>query len=967
MSLFSQTIIQVESKKIISFLFIFVLIVGNVNFISPQEKTETFGEKILRGIYSINDLKFSKTDGIRLKDYSKTLEIYDTGSSMWIYFLSNGKLPPELNYLWDITPQSETNRLTYIKINEINKRIYEADITIRKDERYIFGNNYFYAPKGSRIIFKNETLQIIAPENSTFSELPSLIDPKVLTTGVEIKGKNILLPNGLKIIDGRVNYGLEGYKVLEGQVDYQNMLLIVRNPSEQVLISNGLNKNPEGNYILQGEKLRIQSVKGGVVNIKFLPGEKMMNIEQESNLLMQIKNGDGLEITKVKNSLFQEIPSITHLSSQKGSSLITNGNTGTLVYTKDDVQLLKEDLEFGLPDNIGRNEIPLIIKSNSKEIDLELEIDEKEKMRIGKEGDKYGATFNKDSIERLDGFSYLDLKKNYGEDWDEALLEISWKMRNGQLSYKTLRKLYSFAPDSSFYESSVSAFENIKKNGFSDKESLDFISKMQENSPSRDETVLMNNLILLSTAKNLNGKNLKMAYSGIFFTSEFLSNSKNNGEILSRTISDLNLDFSEIKDKTSLAKSIANSLNNYECTSACLNEGTSAYLINSLHDLETEKTGTDTIRETIIQNLDTKKKYELISRGTRQLYTSSFLKIANSLPGNIVQEIEKVDPSGKDSPSFVLNLASRDYANPLIKESPSFFLENAKKSIENLEKEKKILNFDRIKITSYLTSEFKEYFDNPSYDKEKKELENFLIDQYNQNDRLDEEKAPYGYLLKLDENPINPLVKQIASELPSLPTMSIPTDWIKDNTISMKEYFYVDEGTDWFGQTTKTLQSSPYNMKIQSKDADTVELTKQINGKIMRIVLTTDNSDVDKTISGNEFDIIAHRSHSYYLEDTFNTGSSAGKLLYLGSCGSSCEVPRIQGKYPNSYIISDKDTGEGTVNNYVSYYLMEKIAEGKTNWNDLKPSIAEASGIIFPDEEDQLLSRFVLEVMNSKK
>ena len=115
-------------------------------------------------------------------------------------------------------------------------------------------------------------------------------------------------------------------------------------------------------------------------------------------------------------------------------------------------------------------------------------------------------------------------------------------------------------------------------------------------------------------------------------------------------------------------------------------------------------------------------------------------------------------------------------------------------------------------------------------------------------------------------------------------------------------------------------------------------------------------------MEGDEFDIIAHRGHSFHLKDTFSQSSDKEKLLYLGSCGSFRETPNLQKNYPNAYLISDENTGQGAVNNWVSYELMYRLAQDTTTWESLGKDLGDEAGLVFPHEKNQLLLRFLQQV-----
>jgi len=409
------------------------------------------------------------------------------------------------------------------------------------------------------------------------------------------------------------------------------------------------------------------------------------------------------------------------------------------------------------------------------------------------------------------------------------------------------------------------------------------------------------------------------------------------------------MDFSKVSDKVSLGKTLADSFAEWEHSTVDYQR--LAVSINLLHDAELRNDKTDIIRQTFAKSSDFKTKYELIALANADLYTSTFLALNDNMPNNVVEQIQAVDPNGEKTLQFTLQMANRNKLNHLLTEAPDFFREQITKGLSDG-------NLDIMSNTTFLTNSFVEYYNNPKFASDKEFFEKFLVERYNSAETK-EQRGSYGFLLKLDVNTKNLEVKEISKSLPELPSLRVPSKFMNAKVLSAKAYYYPNE--KWYAQsiTVYTDPNGIYKMTLVKQDDKTAEMTKIVNGKTIRIVLTTDNSNVKEAVDGNEFLIVAHRAHSGDLPKTFNSESQAEIMLFLGSCGSSSSYPNIQRAYPNAYVFTDDDTGEGAVNNHAMFMILKKIAEGESNWETIKQCSASTKEIIFPHENSRLLSRFI--------
>ncbi|MBT4376067.1 hypothetical protein HOD29_01705 [archaeon] len=140
------------------------------------------------------------------------------------------------------------------------------------------------------------------------------------------------------------------------------------------------------------EKLELFSSEEGRINMKFLGDSEFFDVEFPDNLFMEVQEGDGLEIIKGSGDNYVELfreTEVIHHSSENGETRISNGNLGTFVYTKDNVEIVKESLEPLAIEGIT-NAVPMKISSDSELMDLVVDINEFGEVDFLKEGEVVG-------------------------------------------------------------------------------------------------------------------------------------------------------------------------------------------------------------------------------------------------------------------------------------------------------------------------------------------------------------------------------------------------------------------------------------------------------------------------------------------------------------------------------------------------------------------------------------------------
>ncbi|HKL23876.1 MAG TPA: hypothetical protein VJ912_00915 [Candidatus Nanoarchaeia archaeon] len=453
-------------------------------------------------------------------------------------------------------------------------------------------------------------------------------------------------------------------------------------------------------------------------------------------------------------------------------------------------------------------------------------------------------------------------------------------------------------------------------------------------------------------------ESLEKTITGLGITSKYL-----NGYLLLLNNDLDKLDFSQIHNKESFANQYSIMLNKINKKTSKNSVKGMAHGINEAHQTEADfEPGKDKIRKIISKKTDFKTKYSLIAKANKQLFTTSFFHLYNNFPKNPIDSIKSIDPDKTCWGKYLIQMGSMSKAKEILGQNPGFFFSSFKKSLNSSNKDKPIKTIQK---GIFLTNSLLELYKNPEFNDIQKNLEKFLLNNYNDSESITK-KSIYGYFIKHNSNPIFNKTKKLQNNLPRLPSPEVPKKFLKKDTIAMKSYYYKDE--DWFNASEYQYTRPPYNMKIKNKTKKELTLEKKLNNKTIQITLTKNKSDVMNTIKGNKYDIISHRGHSYHLEKTFSSPSyDSEKILYLGSCNSFRSTPEIQSKYPNCFLISEKNTGTGSANNKVGYEILKRLSEKKSKWKELKSGFADKKGIIFPHEKNQLILKYIESMKNINK
>lgn len=213
----------------------------------------------------------------------------------------------------------------------------------------------------------------------------------------------------------------------------------------------------------------------------------------------------------------------------------------------------------------------------------------------------------------------------------------------------------------------------------------------------------------------------------------------------------------------------------------------------------------------------------------------------------------------------------------------------------------------------------------------KNTIEKNLIDRAS-NEDLNGMKL-YGLLFKLMGGEPETYVWQFDFELPLLDRITTK-DLFKDGLHIQQHFFYDDEdgltaftnflshfGADWKREDKGNfliLSTGPQNQRIQMyivKPANEIEAREELKNLF----------DKNRRFP----DLIVHRGHSYYVENTIAHMTNHTKIAILGSCGGFQNIAQAMENALDVHIVSTKQIGTLLVNNALIIETIETIKKGK--------------------------------------
>ncbi len=191
----------------------------------------------------------------------------------------------------------------------------------------------------------------------------------------------------------------------------------------------------------------------------------------------------------------------------------------------------------------------------------------------------------------------------------------------------------------------------------------------------------------------------------------------------------------------------------------------------------------------------------------------------------------------------------------------------------------------------------------------------------------------YGLLLKLCGGDPGEYHTSYAFQIPELDRIS-SGDLFPDSLHIQQHFFFDDEdGEAAFNSWLNLYPASIY----KKEDKGSYIVFKTIRGKRMEIYANKPHSEIEGRNalqkyfeSINRFpDLIVHRGHSYYIDNTLNQMSNSNKVAILGSCGGYQNISKAMENAIDVQIISTKQVGTMAVNTVLIQEITETIRLGK--------------------------------------
>ncbi|MEM4266637.1 MAG: peptidoglycan-binding domain-containing protein, partial [Candidatus Nanoarchaeia archaeon] len=222
---------------------------------------------------------------------------------------NNGYIKIRKNLFMNIKKQDK-NTNSYLKLDDKGV-IIEADFTTTQEGVYIINNDKVNLPPNSRVIYKNNKIKLLIPDNAKIKEMPSVVDQKYGSNFIDIQGKNIGLPGGNTLQEGTLSYLAGKPYIKQGgtatinglKIESMSKAVEIKFESKGYLQSIkeyfGLSKET-GDYVRFSDKIEIN---GNGFRVKMNPEEFMTDGQQKyTNEYLST-----LSLSKSKNGKFFQI------------------------------------------------------------------------------------------------------------------------------------------------------------------------------------------------------------------------------------------------------------------------------------------------------------------------------------------------------------------------------------------------------------------------------------------------------------------------------------------------------------------------------------------------------------------------------------------------------------------------------------------------------------------------------------
>jgi len=209
----------------------------------------------------------------------------------------------------------------------------------------------------------------------------------------------------------------------------------------------------------------------------------------------------------------------------------------------------------------------------------------------------------------------------------------------------------------------------------------------------------------------------------------------------------------------------------------------------------------------------------------------------------------------------------------------------------------------------------------------KKELRKCITDQNEHGMKI------YGLLLKLTGGDPTEYTSNYNYNIPALDGLT-SAEMFPDGKHIQQHFFFDDE--DGEAAFNNWLGLYPSNI-YKKEDKGNYVIFKTISGKKMEIYANKPHTEIQGREDlrtyfesiGRFPDLIVHRGHSYYIENTIENMHFSNKIAILGSCGGYQNISKAMENAMDVQIVSTKQVGTMVVNSVLILEITDIIRSGK--------------------------------------
>jgi hypothetical protein len=191
----------------------------------------------------------------------------------------------------------------------------------------------------------------------------------------------------------------------------------------------------------------------------------------------------------------------------------------------------------------------------------------------------------------------------------------------------------------------------------------------------------------------------------------------------------------------------------------------------------------------------------------------------------------------------------------------------------------------------------------------------------------------YGLLLKLTGGSPEVFTTDYSFDVPNLDR--ITSKELFPDSLHIQQHFFFDD-EDGLAAFNSWLSLYPSSI-FKKEDKGNYIVFKTIQGKKMEIYANKPQSEIQGRRDIQRYfearhrfpDLIVHRGHSYYIQNTLDNMTNSNRIAILGSCGGYQNISKAMENALDVHIISTKQVGTMVVNTVLIQEISETIRAGK--------------------------------------